>query len=862
MAAQTRGSFRAALARRWQIPALFLSAGLFAAGVMRVAIAHRPASFEEELARVKRLGDVGALTRAHSYLVYLLRRTDRPDEQRAELHRLLAGTIYQAESRAREHNPDNLQAVVANFRAAGELGGLPNADDLVALGLVHEWMDSPEPAAEAYRSALGLGVDRSGWASGIRRRLIALEMGRGAGLSPEALAELEAIISDERAAPDALYWAIEQKVHWLLDQSGAAAANALVAAGRERLAGTAEWIALSYPEALCLRELGRHEEAEAALRSLRNNWTQRDDLWGKAGWLLGFCQQQDGRPQTALSFYEEVLTAFRSGELHDACEFGRAECLAALGRYDRALEVFTELGKRFAPSKVSGELAGRGSAPHSVRSAAADGRVGTKSARASLAAERSPVAPLGDGLDGSVLRTAITTIGEARLQEGDLDRGLRFVALALSLTPDVDREQKARHLSRMAAGYAELARRMISDSGDPGDPPEAGPRGGASSGRSAGAEIVELFAKAADSQVRLFELQVGSEQDSADALELAADYFDAAGQTDRVIETLHRLIARHPTATNRVTALYALGTAHQARQDYAAAAAAFSQAIDEYPRLPHALASMVPLAECLLGMGGEHVRRGVERLEAIVDDRGRDPLFSPGATEYRQALLRLADYYVRAEKASVPDHLEKAIARLEDALALYPDDPEAPRLRFQLAEVYRLSSQAIRENKTAMTDGASRREAERRMRAAHANYTLCRGMLARRDASSLDGLEQTYLRNSYLYVGDCLFDLGELDAAVEAYREAAWRYENEPAAASASLQVVHCYRRLGKADESRAALGRLQWLLKKIPESAFDAQLGMSPKRYWEQMAVRIESASARPDLDALSAGAESRSTQ
>ncbi len=865
MTDQIRTSFRAALAGRWQIPALVVAAGLFVFGLARLSFEHEPVTFEQKLGRVQRLRELGALPHAHAYLFSLLKQGDPPQAERAELHRLLAATIYQAESRTREHNHDNLRAIVRNVRAAGKLGSPPRADDLDCLGRVHEWMGAHHQATEAYHAALRLGLARAGWASGIRRRLISIELRRGTGWSPELVARLDEIINDGEALPDTLGWAIERKVRWLLAQGGAQAALALIAEARGRLAGTAEWISVSYPEALCFRELGRHLEAEQSLRSLRNNWTERDELWGKAGWLLGVLQQQDGRPQTALSFYEEVLTAFKSGDLHDACEFSRAECLAALERYDRAFAEFTDLGRRFTPKRTA--------------SAAPADDSGDAALPEHL--EAGPEGAPSDYLDGSALRTAITTIGESRLQAGDLERGLQFIGLSLSLTPDAERETKARHLARMAAGYAELARRMSPAHRDDdlasGTPPKE------SSEASSETESAALFNKAADAQLRLCGLQVLDDLAEAGALESAADYFDAAGQTDRMIETLHRLVATHPMATNRVSALHRLGCAYQAERDYAAAAAAFTQAIEEDPRLPHALASLVPLAECLLNMGGEHVRAGVERLIDIVDDRGPDPLFSPGATEYRQALLRLADFYClppanvvtsdgsQQTSGSPPggmglgpasDHLEKAIARLEDALVLYPDDPEAPRLRFQLAEVYRRSAQAIRENKTAMTDAAARRESERRIRAALANYSLCQGMLARHDAASLSALEQTYLRNSYLYVGDCLFDLGELTVAVEAYREAAWRYENEPAAVSSSLQVVHCYRRLGKADESRAALGRLQWLLKKIPESAFDAQLGMSPKQYWEQMAVRIESASGGPGLYDLSAGAGSRSAQ
>jgi tetratricopeptide (TPR) repeat protein len=102
--------------------------------------------------------------------------------------------------------------------------------------------------------------------------------------------------------------------------------------------------------------------------------------------------------------------------------------------------------------------------------------------------------------------------------------------------------------------------------------------------------------------------------------------------------------------------------------------------------------------------------------------------------------------------------------------------------------------------------------------------------LAPHDADTLSDVEKAQLEAGYLYRGDCLFDLGRYAAAIEAYREAAWRFENRPAAVSATLQIVQCHQRLGQAEEARSALARLGWLLKKTPASAFDERKGMRPK--------------------------------
>jgi len=119
-------------------------------------------------------------------------------------------------------------------------------------------------------------------------------------------------------------------------------------------------------------------------------------------------------------------------------------------------------------------------------------------------------------------------------------------------------------------------------------------------------------------------------------------------------------------------------------------------------------------------------------------------------------------------------------------------------------------------------------------------YERVMAALSSGDADTLTELERTYLRESRLYRGDCLFDLGRFQQAIAVYEETAWLYDNQPAAVAASVQIAHCHLRLGERAEARAAFERLQWLLRKIPAGAFDTQRGMSSKEYWETMVTRM----------------------
>jgi tetratricopeptide (TPR) repeat protein len=361
-----------------------------------------------------------------------------------------------------------------------------------------------------------------------------------------------------------------------------------------------------------------------------------------------------------------------------------------------------------------------------------------------------------------------------------------------------------------------------------------------------GQRTADLLAEAGDMYLVLADLHTLDERRAAEALTLAGRNFDDAGMTERLVEVLTRYVDEHPTNEGRPAALFRLGRGYQALQQYDNAVAAFQEVIEQYPRLLSAHSSMVPLAECLISLGGEAAVRGADMLISIVDDTGPDHLFDPRAKEYRDALFRLAEYYVQSTEQEVPHHWEKAITRLEDAIALYPADPSLTRLSFLLADAYRLSATELRGLETASPDehtrAAIREEVDRRFQRSLQTFEQVIAALAPQDLSALSNLEQTYLRAGYLYRADCLFDLGRYEAAIEAYNEAIWRYENLPTAVSASMQVLHCHQRLGQLDEARAALKRLSWLLRKIPADAFETERGMSSKQYWQKMVSRMES--------------------
>ncbi len=76
---------------------------------------------------------------------------------------------------------------------------------------------------------------------------------------------------------------------------------------------------------------------------------------------------------------------------------------------------------------------------------------------------------------------------------------------------------------------------------------------------------------------------------------------------------------------------------------------------------------------------------------------------------------------------------------------------------------------------------------------------------------------------------------GHLEEAVKLYDVAAFRYQEDPSALAAYVQIVNSYCALGKIAEARTANERAKWLLRRMPASAFEDGSFVMPKVYWEQ---------------------------
>ena len=63
--------------------------------------------------------------------------------------------------------------------------------------------------------------------------------------------------------------------------------------------------------------------------------------------------------------------------------------------------------------------------------------------------------------------------------------------------------------------------------------------------------------------------------------------------------------------------------------------------------------------------------------------------------------------------------------------------------------------------------------------------------------------DKLYCKLSHFYRADCVFDLGNYEESIKLYDNAAFRYQDDPTALAAYVQIVNAYCALGKVAEAK-----------------------------------------------------------
>jgi len=771
------------LSTRWQVPLLLVSLALLAVGIWRLRPGPRVPTFEQLLGDVTALTRSGLYPEASKYAEELLAAPERTPDQRRRLHRALAEIIFLYEQGNIVHGRGNCERIINHSTLSVIEGESFDAEMHRMRAMAFEWLQQPQGALTEYRQAVEKGV-ADAW--GIRKRIVEIRRSESSLSEDELHTLFGEFLTGENVGQELQFWAALQKVELYGRQGDHATAERFLADNAARFRGSAYAGQLDYLQALAWYHLGRADDAERLLRSLRDRLSWADPTYISAGWLLGKILQAQEAPEFALSFYDDVVEKATPGPYRTAAILGRAEVLAGLERFKESVEAYSD------------------------------------------AIQKTMNNPYGSVVDLRDIRESATARYRELLPKKRLVEAMSYLRIGARLVPPTDSDTQAVYAEWAADLAMMLGESALSDS-------EAADR--TDDHRRI---IREYLEEAGREYLRLAKLVPLDESRYSQATWRAADAFDRAGNVRQAAAVLDRFINERPHSNRVPEALWRLGQMYQAVSDYDRAIARYQENLARFSGTPASLSSIVPLADCFVEKNDlDKAEQTLLRVVAYKSDESIRTIM-PEAREYREALFRLGDLYIRRQK------YEEAIARFQETLERYPNDPRSSRAMFMLAESYRRSAARLYDDyidpKNLPYKDHLRATYVDRLKRARRLYEELVERYRAGEASSPGGLERTYAKLSHFYQADAVYDLSKVADptdqrpfidSLELYDRAAWLYQDDPAALSAYIQMINCYIRLGKIEKARMTLQRARWALKGISDEAFAGYAPEEDRAYW-----------------------------
>jgi tetratricopeptide (TPR) repeat protein len=343
-------------------------------------------------------------------------------------------------------------------------------------------------------------------------------------------------------------------------------------------------------------------------------------------------------------------------------------------------------------------------------------------------------------------------------------------------------------------------------------------------------------------------LTLADDKGYGEAMWRGTDLYDSAGNLQEAISALELFIAERPDDGLAADALLRLGRTYQAAGLFDKAILAFQRNQFRYPQTLAASRSGVPLAQAYIAKGADsYVKAEAALLKTLESE-----VITPEAEEFRDALFELAQLYYRIGR------YEESVTRLEELVERYPNEARMGQLLFLMADSYRKSAALLKEAASkprqasatvsaapagtkadaAALAGQLATQAEaaaaRRERLNKAKRLYDRVVEQFRTAPPAREVDRVYLKLAHFYRADCVFDNGGFEEAIRLYDAAALRYQEDPSALAAYVQIVNAYYSLGKFEEAKTANERAKWLLRKMPPESFQDGRFAMPKEYWE----------------------------
>lgn len=772
------------LGGRWQAPAAIVAVAFVVLSLYHLRPPERVVPFEMVVGDLAALVEAGKLGDAANAAANLLDSPDRfSRSELATLHNTLSDVVYRQEQLRNLPNSENVRLLLKHHEEAIRLGLNPRARDIARAAMAHEWLGATEPATQGFRAVLSRDPDEETRRTALQS-LVRLLEGR-----PEHEAERRQRVEQLLAEPGVplayLWWSLQNALQEAFDHGDLPRARATLEQFSDRFRRSDLQGYYHYLWGWLLLAEGAVDEARP-----RAAWVADWLRAGGAGDTVADGAAADtaswagGATSTEMdkAGFLPALSRWLSG----AIELADARPQEALARFEEALTL-----------QPYGDLAVRASIGRAEALAMLERHTSARDEiRSTIGKLQSPAIHAAAALPR--LRQCLLSLHESRERIEDYEHAVEYLALALELCDPRDRELRLRLLDRLGKSHALAAMR----DGDP-----ATRRGHYS---AAGAFLEQAAGLAQfDDSVR------------ATLLWQSAQHYDASGRLNDVRRMLAKFVEGRTVDPRLPGALLQLGQSLAAAGYVSDAIRTYARLISEFTPLEEALRARLLTAECYVNMGPEQF----ERAESLLMDLLEGEHAAPDAHVFRDALFALCDLYFEQRRFSA------VIGRAEDFLTFYPRDPERYRIQFMLADAYRQSAYVLRDGgyETARREQALETSRRRFQRAAELFAAYLADPQVRAEPSPA---EPVYERWAMLYRGDCLFEINEpatLEEALATFRQAAARYQTEPAALTSQIQIANIYLRQGLHTEAARAIERARWLLQSMPSAAFEeASAGMT----------------------------------
>jgi len=761
-------------AQLWQFPLLLLSLGLFGTAAYLLIDPTPGLTVEERISIARKYLDTERPKAALQQLNEILTTDKLESVTQGRVHLMLSEALQMAQKEKNLNIPANHLRIIEQTRLAMARGIVPDARSHRRMAESHEALGRRKEALDHYQKAM---VGDPAKSLALQRKIISMQLESDDPATAEAtIAEYlknKSITNAERA------WAIGEQSQLLISAGKFLDARTLLNQALAMEVDSVSAGALNYRVGYCAHKLGSNDEAERYLRVARDQLQVKHPLDADAALVLGNISQAKGNAAEAEAFYNVILTSHPDSVAAPRARMGRGLC--------RILQKQDEAGLNDLHESTNEILR-----KESRRKYREDALIALKQGQTYLSNR--------DHYAGTIeLLTC-----EQQLQENPPPGFYGRVGEAY--------EKHADQLDHNIAEASDTERIKKMQ------------------------QVRDFRTRAGDAYVAYSRgLTLVDDKGYADAMWKGVDLYDKAGNTQRVMAALDLFASERPEDPQTPDALLRLGRAYQAAGLFDKAISAYQRNQFRYPKSLAASKSAVPLAGAYIAKGPENYGKAEVVLNSVIDN---NPLITPESEEFKQALFDLAQLFYRTNR------FEEAVQRLEEFTKRYPADDRMGQLLFLMADSYRKSAGLLAGKMAAdKTADASASAPANLIEAAGAKkdrLNKARTFYDRvvelyRVAAPKTDIDKLYFKLAHFYRADCMYDLGQFAESISLYDTAAFRYQEDPSALAAYVQIVNGYCALGKMEEAKTANERAKWLLRRMPAEAFKDGSFAMPKEYWEQ---------------------------